>query len=169
MEGKLRFLRYIAYIIEIVVLYIVSGTPGFMPEIMGVKPVLLLPVALTIAVFESEITAMIFGLLCGCLCDIGFGTDIGLYAISLTVLCFIFGYCARNFFVTNFLNAMVIGVLTIITLLCLHFLIYCVIPGLPDLGDLFLRRYLIRIIYTLVFLPPLYWFNRLFRSSMKED
>lgn len=169
MEGKLKFLRYVAYAIEIIVLYVISGTPGFMPEIMGAKPLLLLPVAITIAVFESEITAMIFGLICGALCDVGFGTDIGFYTITLTLLCFAFGYCARNFFVTNFVNAMVIGSVTVTVLLVLHFLIFAVGSEMPNLGAHFLRHYLIRILYTLLFLPPLFWFNRLFRSSMVES
>ncbi len=169
MDGKLKFLRFIAYAIEIVLLYVISGTPGFMPEILGVKPLLLLPVAITIAVFENETPAMIFGCICGALCDIGFDTHIGFYTIALTLLCFAFGYTARNFFVTNFVNAMVIGTVTITVLLILHFLIFCTGKDIPNAGGHFVRHYLIKILYTLLFLPPLYWFNRLFRSSMVES
>lgn len=169
MEGKLKFLRYVAYAIEVAVLYVLSGTPGFLPEILGVKPLLLLPVAITIAVFESEVTAMIFGLICGCLCDIGFGTNIGFYTIALTILCFAFGYAARNYFVTNFVNAMVIGAVTVTVLLFIHFLIFNAGNDMPNLCGHFVRHYLIKILYTLLFLPPLYWFNRLFRSSMVES
>lgn len=168
MEGKLKFLRFVAYAIEVAVLYVLSGTPGFLPEILGVKPLLLLPVAITIAAFENEVTAMIFGVICGALCDIGFGTDIGFYTIALTLLCFAFGYCARNFFVTNFVNAMVIGSVTTVALLFIHFLIFAAGSGMPNLWGHFAMHYLIRILYTLLFLPPLFWFNRLFRSSMVE-
>lgn len=169
MEGKLKFLRYFAYVIEIIVLYILCGTPALMPQIIGVKPLLLIPVALSIAVFESEIAAMIFGLVCGALCDIGTDTSIGYWTIALTIVCFIIGYCARNFFVTNFTNATIIGVLCTAALICLEFLFFQVFASAPNLGDLFLRRYLIRILYTIIFFPLLYWFNRLFRSSIKED
>lgn len=169
MEGKLKFLRYVAYVIEILVLYVLCGTPNFMPSILGVKPVLLLPVALTIAVFESEIPAMLIGCGCGLLLDMGFGTNVGLYTLSLTILCFVLGYCARNFFVTNFANAMIIGVCSVLVLLCVHFLIYWAGADIADPWGHFLRHYLIKIFYTLIFLPPLYWFNRLFRSSMVEN
>lgn len=169
MDGKLRFLRYIAYAIEVVLLYVLSGIPGFLPEILGVKPLLLLPVAITIAVFENETPAMIFGFICGALCDTGFDTRMGLYTIALTLLCFAFGYCARNFFVTNFVNAMVIGTITITILIILHFLIYGSGADMPDAGGHFVRHYLVKILYTLLFLPPLFWFNRLFRSSMVES
>lgn len=168
MDGKLKFLRYIAYALEVILLYVISGTPGFLPEILGVKPLLLLPVAITIAVFENETPAMIFGFICGALCDIGFDTRIGFYTIALTLLCFAFGYTARNFFVTNFVNAMVIGTVTVTVLLMLHFLIFGSRADMPHAGGHFVRHYLVKILYTLLFLPPLYWFNRLFRSSMVE-
>lgn len=166
MDSKLKTLRYITYAIEIIVLYVFSGIPGFLPSILGSKPLLLLPVAVTIAVFENEVPAMFFGLACGVLCDIGFSDRIGFYTIALTVLCFFFGYCARNFFVTNFANAMAIGGVTVVVLICLHFLIFFGGSDMPNLGGHFLRHYLTRILYTAIFLPPLFFLNRLLRASM---
>lgn len=168
MEGKLKFLRFFAYGLEIVILYVLSGIPGFLPSFSGNKPALLIPVALTIAVFESEIPSMIIGMVCGMLLDTGFTASIGYYTLTLTVICFVIGYCARNFFVTNFLNAMTIGALTTLALLLIHFVIFTLLAKTPDAGLYFLKHYLLRIIYTLIFLPPLFYFNRLFMSSMKE-
>ncbi len=168
MEGRLKFLRFFAYGLEIVILYVLSGIPGFLPSFSGNKPVLLIPVALTIAVFESEIPSMIIGTICGMLLDIGFTASIGYYTLALTVICFVIGYCARNFFVTNFTNAMIIGALTTLALLLVHFVIFTVFAKTPDAALYFLKHYLLRIIYTLIFLPPLFYFNRLFCSSMKE-
>ncbi len=166
MDGKLKTLRYITYAIEILLLYVVSGIPGLLPSVLGVKPLLLLPVAVTIAVFEKEVPAMLFGLACGVLCDLGFTDKIGFYTISLTLLCFIFGYCSRNFFVTNFANAMAIGGATVAVLLCLHFLIFFSNSDFPNAGAHFLRHYLIKILYTGLFLPPLFFLNRLLRSTI---
>lgn len=167
MDGKIKFLRYFTYVLEIVIFYVLSGIPGFLPSIMGVKPLLILPVAITIAVFEKEIPAMIFGLVCGALCDIGYTDAIGFYTISLTILCFFFGYCARNYFVTNFANAMAIGFTTIPVLICLYFLFF-VNGAVPHAGQLFLRHYITRILYTAVFLPPLFFLNRLLHTSMSD-
>ncbi len=169
MDGKLKSLRYVAYALEVIIFYTLSGVPGFLPAIFGTKPLLLLPVAVTIAVFESEVPAMIFGLICGALCDIGFTDRIGLYTIALTILCFVFGYCARNFFVANFVNTMVIGSITTVVLLTVHFLIYWAGADIASPGLHFARHYLVRIFYTLLFLPPLFWFNRMFRSSMVQN
>ncbi len=125
---------------------------------------LLLPVAITIAVFENEITSMVFGLISGALCDVGSYDKIGFYAIALTILCFAFGYCARNFFVTNFANAMAIGVPTIAILLCLYFLFFA--AGVDYAGIHFLKHYLVKIVYTLLFLPPLFWLNKLLHTTV---
>ena len=165
MDGNIKILRYITYVLEIILLYVLSGIPGFLPAILGVKPMLLIPVAVTIAVFEKETPAMIFGLLCGALCDVGNSDSIGFYTVSLTILCFFFGYCARNFFVTNFANASAIGGATIVVLICFYFLFF-VSGSMPHAGAHFIRHYLIRILYTAVFLPPLYFLNRLLRKSM---
>lgn len=166
MDGKLKNLRFITYAIEIILLYVISGIPGFLPSILGVKPILLLPVAVTIAVFEKEVPAMAYGLACGALCDIGFTDKIGFYTIALTLLCFAFGYCARNFFVTNFANAMAIGGTTVVVLLCLHFLIFYTGSDFADPSAHFMRHYLIKILYTALFLPPLFFLNRLLRSAI---
>lgn len=167
MEGNLKILRYITYVLEIIILYVLSGVPGLFPAILGVKPLLLLPVAVTIAVFEKEIPAMIFGLVCGALCDIGHTASLGFYTVALTILCFFFGYCARNFFVTNFANAMAIGGATVLVLLCLYFFFF-VNGTMPLSGAHFLRHYLVKILYTAVFLPPLFFLNRLLRTSMSN-
>ncbi len=167
MEGNLKILRYITYSLEILLLYVFSGIPGFLPQILGVKPLLLLPVAVTIAVFEKEIPAMAFGLVCGALLDIGYTDSLGFYTVALTILCFFFGYCARNFFVTNFANAMAIGGATVLALISLHFLFF-VSGTMPHAGLHFLKHYLVRILYTAIFLPPLFFLNRLLRTSMSE-
>lgn len=166
MDSKFKILRYISYAVEILLFYVISGIPGFLPSILGTKPVLLLPIAITIAVFENEITAMVCGLFCGALCDVSLGGKIGFYTIALTILCFFFGYCARNFFVTNFANSMAIGATTIVVLICLYFFLFVSSSGIPESGQHFLRHYLVRILYTLIFLPPFFWINKLLRKTM---
>ncbi len=169
MEKRRNFLRFFAYSLEIIILYVISGTPLLLPEIFGSKPCLLLPVALTIAVFESETVAMSFGFVCGLLTDIGFSGKIGFYTVVLTLLCFIIGYCARNFFVTNLLNASIIGVASITLLILIHFLLNVSSLDIANTGEHFVRHYISRIVYTSAFFVPLYFLGRLFCSTMKAE
>lgn len=52
---RYKIIRYFAYTIEILILYMVQETPGLLPEIGGARPVLLIPAAISIAMFESEL------------------------------------------------------------------------------------------------------------------
>ena len=70
---RYKIIRYFAYTIEILILYMVQETPGLLPEIGGARPVLLIPAAISIAMFESELAGIAFGLLCGLFLDIGMG------------------------------------------------------------------------------------------------
>lgn len=89
-------LRYFVYIIEIIVTYLLSETLGLISPIFGARPVLLLPVVVSTAVFESETATMGFGLFCGILLDFGTSGDVALgFRMPLfSVLCFCAGLMA---------------------------------------------------------------------------
>ena len=57
-----RVIRCLAYTLELLVLFMLQETPGLLPPIYGVRPVLLLPAVIAIALFEEEIPAMAFGI-----------------------------------------------------------------------------------------------------------
>ncbi len=169
MERKSNFLRMLAYSLEIVIIFALQSTPLLLPEIFGSKPCLLLPVALTVAAFESETVAMVFGFVCGLLTDIGFSEKLGFYTVALTLLCFLIGYCARNFFVTNLLNASIIGIASVALLILLHFWLNVSLCGIENAGAHFAKHYISRILYTGAFYVPLYFLGKLFCSTMKAE
>ena len=61
-----RLIRYLAYTLELLVLFMLQETPGLLPTIFGSRPLLVLPAVLTIALFEKELPAMIFESWAGC-------------------------------------------------------------------------------------------------------
>lgn len=67
-----RLIRYLAYTLELLVLFMLQETPGLLPAIYGVRPVLVLPAGLAIAMFEEETPAMAFGIAAGLFCDFGY-------------------------------------------------------------------------------------------------
>ena len=86
--NRYKAVRYLAYFLEIIVCYIVQTTPGFTPEVFGGRPVLMIPLALSIAVFEDEIPAIFWGVACGLLSDTNYSGPVGYYAIMLAILCY---------------------------------------------------------------------------------
>ena len=49
--NRYKGIRFFAYVLEILVLFMVQETPGLLPPILGARPVLLIPAALSIAFF----------------------------------------------------------------------------------------------------------------------
>ena len=77
--------RYLVYGAIFVLLYVLQCMPGFL-EIGGVRPMLLIPAAVTLAMFEGEFGGGLYGALAGLLCGLSspmlFGFD------GMLLLCF---------------------------------------------------------------------------------
>ena len=165
---KLVFYRYLFYSLEILVLFILGCTPNLIPDIFGGRACMLLAVAITIAVFESEIPAMFFGLACGVLTDIGYSNAIGTFAIGLTIVCFVLGFVAHNFIAANFYNVMLSSLVIITLLMCIHFLFVYIFAGYDDAWMYFVNHYISRIVQTVLCTIPLYFLNKFVYSTLCE-
>lgn len=161
MELKYRAFRYFAYSLEILIFYVISGVPNVIPQLFGGKPCLLIPIALSIAVFENEKVAMIFGAVCGLLTDFGFSNSVGYYAIFLAIICFFVGFFSDNLIVGSLQNTLIIGFIAITVIIGLYFVFFYIFTGFENLSAIFLKRYVSKIVYTFVFVPVFYYLNRL--------
>ena len=163
------FFRYLAYAMEIIVVYALGNTPHLMPEIFGAKPTLLLCVALTAAIYEREIPAMIIGICCGALIDLGYSNTIGVFTIALTVVCFIVGYAANNLIVATFRNFLLYAFTAVGGLFMLYFLIHFVWSGVEDSWLYFTHHLLSRIVQTFLCSIVFYFLNMLIHRLLGEE
>lgn len=92
-----KYLRYIFYVLEILVLNSVNGVPEL--NFSGVKPLLLAAVFVSISIFESVPVSFAFGVLIGFLIDFSFGRAFG---FSFIFLGFFGGFL--SFIFERFLN-----------------------------------------------------------------
>lgn len=162
------FFRYLAYSLEIILLFILGSTPNLLPELFGAKPCLLIALGITIAVFESEVPAMFFGLACGALTDLGYSNSIGTYTIAMTLLCFIIGYCVNNLFVANFRFVLLGAVVTVTLIISLHFLFSYVVMGYEEALYYFKAHYISRIVQTIIVTLILYFVNKFIYSTLSD-
>ena len=165
---NVRFFRYLAYSLETLVFFVLGSTPSLLPQIFGATPCILVALALTIAVFESEVPAMIFGVICGMLTDLGFSNSIGTFTIVLTICCFVLGFCANNIITVNFLNVMITAVVVVTTLLSLHFLFTFVLKGYDHAGIYFVNHYISRIVQTIICTAILYFINKFIYETLRD-
>lgn len=168
-ERSNSFFRYLAYALELILTFVLSTTPGLMPELFGAKPALLICVALTTAVFEREIPAMIIGMAAGILTDLGFSDSIGIFAISLTIICFVVGYAANNLIVAKFFNYLLYAVVAVGILFMLYFLVTFVIPGTENMWDYFTAHIVSRMVQTFLYSIPFYFINHFIYSTLSPE
>lgn len=165
---KLKFFRYLAYSLEILLLFIFGTTPSLLPEIFGATPCLLVALAITISVFETEVSAMFFGIACGVLTDLGFSNSIGIFTITLAIVCFVLGFCANNIITANFLNVMISAVIIITALLSLHFLLSIVLSGYDNAGTYYVHHYISRIVQTIICTALFYFMNKFVYETLND-
>ncbi|MGN0475779.1 MAG: rod shape-determining protein MreD [Ruminococcus sp.] len=168
MDRKYTVLRYISYGLEILIFYIIQGVPDLIPQVLGGKPLLLIPVALTIACFENEVPAMAFGVACGAMMDLGVGTHLGFYTIALAIVCFFIGYFAENYFNTKLLIVLFISVIMIPVLISLNFVINYILAGYANSGYYFVHHILATMAYTFVTVPVFYGINRVLSRGFND-
>ena len=154
-----RLIRYLAYVLELLLLFMIQETPGFLPAVAGVRPVLLLPAAVSIAMFEGEVPALAFGVAAGLLCDFGLSGTLGFHALVLGVLCFFISLLVRSWMQSNLATAVFTGLWSLgLTVLAQWFFLYFFQYSYPAFA--LTHHYLPKFFYTLLFLPLLYLLNR---------
>ena len=166
--NRYSILRWLAYGLELFILFILQETPGLSIFILGEKAFLLLPAALSIALFETNLPAMSFGIVAGVLADFGMGHPPGFHAILLAVLCFFLSELATNLIHTNFLTGLLTGLAGCILVLFLQWFVMCLMAGSEFPEYIFVSHYLPRLACTAIPIPVFYYFNRALGLFIRE-
>lgn len=168
MDRRYTVFRYLAYSLEILLLFILQTTPNLMPELFGSKPLLLIPAALTISFLESEIPAMFFGLACGLCLDFGYSDNVGFFTIALTISCYFISLVFRDYMVVSILNATAFNAIFCSGLIILYFLFSFVFAGKGNVFGYFAAHYISRIIYTFLCGMLLYFLNKFLFRNLRD-
>ena len=154
-----KLIRYLAYVLELLVLFMLQETPGLLPSIFGARPVLLFPAVVAIAMLEPEVPALLFGVVGGLFCDFGLSGMLGFHALVLGVLCFFISLVIRTYLQNNMATAILTGVWSIgLVVLAQWFFLYFFQYSYPAYA--LTHHYLPKYFYTLLFRPLLYLLNR---------
>ena len=161
-----KVIRYLAYTLELLVLFMLQETPGLLPPLFGARPVLLFPAVITIAMFETEIPALAFGVVGGLFCDFGLSGTLGFHALVLGVLCFFISLLVRVYLQSNIATALLTGIVGIGLTVCLQwFFLYFFRYSHPSYA--FTHHYLPKYCYTMLFVPLLYLLNRALSQALQ--
>lgn len=165
MKIKRSFFKYLAYVIEIVVLYVLQDTPNLLPQLWGSKPLLLVVLAISIAAREKQIPSLVFGAVCGVMTDIG-GGCIGYFGIVLTLVCYFEAEIFKKYLVPSFWLVFLYALAAVVVIIGLYFVIFRLLAGVEGAGGLFVSHYLSRMGYTVVWILPLYFLNGFLHKNL---
>ena len=159
-RNKMRTIRFFAYAIELLALFVLQETPGLIPAVFSSRPLVVLPAVLSIAMFEKETAAMAFGIAGGLLIDFGFGTVFGFHALLLAGGCYLISLIAANLFQTNFLTALLLTAASAAAIFLLQWVFFFVLSGYAHASYALSAHYLPMFCYTVAIMPLTYYFNR---------
>lgn len=165
---KYRVVRWLAYTLEIVAVFVLQETPGLIPAVGGARPVAVVPAVLSIAMFEDENPAMVFGLLGGLLFDFGFGSMLGFHGLILAVVCRWVSHMVSDLFRTNFFTSLMLNASVCFLLAMLQWACFYVLPGYREAGYALTAHYLPIALYTAALTPVTYYFNRALATQVRE-
>ena len=161
----MRFLKYTLYIIIVMLAFIIQSVPCLMPEICGGRAVLLIPAAVCIAVFEDDITSMIFAVICGYFTDCSYSGTVGFYTVCLVVICYIISVLTYEYIQTNIITVLCVSFFAVSAVITMQFMLYYLAKGYDCAWQFFLKHYVSRMIYTFAFVPVFYGIIRLLNST----
>ena len=168
MDIYYKYIRYLAYMIEILVLYIIEQVPNIIPDIKGVRPIFLILVAIMISLFEGKKVGTIFGLIIGIFLDCGASGSLGFYSVAITCVGFLVGVIAQKMIKFNLITSILISISFTALVYMAHFLTEYLLCGYSDMIYVILNHYLIGILYTGLFSPFIYFFNKAFAVNIQE-
>lgn len=153
---RILTLKHIAFAVTLIVCFVLQSTPGLF-AVAGVRPILLIPAAVTLAMHEGEFVGGLYGALAGALCDLGSFSFYGLYSILLLVLCSGCGLLAVYLLQNSARVALLLcaGVTLIVVLLRFYFDFG--LWGYSGISGIFWRQSVPAMVYTLLFTPVFFW------------
>lgn len=168
MRDPNRIIRSLAYVLELLVLFMLQETPGLLPPVYGARPVLVLPAAAAIAMFEDETRAMAFGVAAGLFCDFGYSGVLGFHAMMMAVLCFGLSLLVKAFLQVNPVTAVLSGIVVLGLAFGAQWLFFYFFHYSSP-GYALRIHYLPKYLYTLIFVPLLYLLNKALSEALPTN
>ena len=163
--------KYTVYVLLILFLYIFQETPSLF-SIFGVKPLLLVPAVICIAMFEGEFAGALLGAFAGCLCDIGGITIFGFNGIMMLIMCTICGLLIMFWLSRNAVSAFLLCTAVLFIRGTVEYFVCLAIWGFEGIGMYYVQHTLPCIVYSAI-ISPVFFFavkkiHEIFEEKLKD-
>lgn len=155
-EQKMTAIKWLLYVMCLLVFYTLMRC-----GIFGAwQPVMLIPLAVAAAMYESELPACIFAVFCGLYVDISYHFLFGFSAFWLLIVCLTVSLLEHNLIRINLLNFLWTTAAAVILEFLMAYLFNVVIWDYTNYGIVFTKSILPTMISTIVVSPAVYFVVR---------
>lgn len=154
-----KAVKYLCYVLELLLFYILQCSPYLFPTIFKVTPMLIMASAVTIALLESDISSIFIGVIAGFLIDLSFGSFFGLFACIMAVICCLISVITNNKSKVNIHTASLTGTIALLICIACDWYFRYVSQGYSARWIVLFDNYLPIYIYSLLCLPLVYLLN----------
>lgn len=145
-------IKWLVYSVLLLLAYTLQTTPELF-SIAGIKPVLVLPIAICVCMYEGVLSATIFSMIAGLLWDISSDKLFGFNAIIFIICGMLISLLCIYYLRTKLVNAIFFISVTGLIQMGLDFLFYYAFWGYGDPVIILLQRLLPTVVYTVVISP----------------
>lgn len=148
--------KYFLYGVIILLLFILQSTPGFM-QFYGVKPMLVIPAAICIAIYEGEFIGAILGAFGGMLCDMSAYTFFGFFSITLFLYCIATGLFIIYLMKNDLKSGVILCSAYLFAIGLIEFIFYYALWGYEGSHIILFASVLPRAVYSTALVPIFYY------------
>ncbi len=163
-----KILKFFVYALIVFGAYIIQTTPGLF-DYFGIKPLLVLPACLCIAVFEGEFAGGLFGFFFGLFCDSSSETIFGFNALVFLVLCVVAGLATIYIFRRSTMNIMLLCLGAIFIRSALEYFFGFILFGYENLAPFFYTEIAPEAVLTSLFSLPFCVFFRWLHKNFEPE
>lgn len=165
MIRKRRFwqtVKHLGYGLTLIVLYALQTAPGLF-QLGGVRPMWVVAYVMGLAMWEDALTASVFGMLAGLLCDMGTQSLFGFNGLILLAGCCGISLLATHLVKANWKSALLLGGAVAGIRALLEFFFFYFIWGFEKIHLVFIQSVIPIFIYTTLLTPLALWAVRPFQ------
>jgi len=164
MNNKIRVyaFKYFSYTAILLCLFVLQSTPDFL-SFGGVKPILVIPACVCIAMVDGEFIGGIFGAVAGVLCDLGSLALFGFNSIVILICCICIGLLVIYLMRLNLVNAVLLTVSTLTIRGLLDYFVTYAMWGYENSSLIIFTGIIPCILLTAVFTPPIFFLIKKFK------
>ena len=163
-EALYHILRKTSLIPVIICTALIQNSAG---GASGIGVFLLVPLSVSIAMFEHEFSGMLYGLLCGILWDLSSAIPDGIYALYFTVFACLAGLLTHYLLRNTLISAFVLNISGTLGVCILNFIFNCLAKDATDIWNTIKFFYIPSFLLTVAVIPFFYFPVRFLEKKIR--